>query len=406
MAIRSGFFNSIGGDRKYDARRFAEYFATFIGNGVFPNPSSGLQVMANNDMTVTIKAGKAWINGYIFINDDDYILQIEPADGVLGRIDRVALRYDVAGREIKLEVKKGAFASNPVAPVIQRDADAYEIALADVAVNKGIVSITQANITDLRLNAELCGIVHGTVDQVDTTTLFNQYLTWLQEKKTQYDNDMINWTSQKQAEFEDWATAQEQDFGNWRTQEEQAFIAWFDSIRDILDDNVATLMLNMIDDLQQDLTSHKNDYVALVDRVNNLNANDIQARREILDIKLKLDEQQVIEFLNKTGIGFYDLFEGTENIDMLNTTATVDTAATDIEFNGQQTLKMKPQIFDNFNTLELALYYKGELKTLEMENNVSNSAQIDMMISPGSIAVGEKYYYNGEVYTVIGVQEV
>jgi hypothetical protein len=158
--------------------------------------------------------------------------------------------------------------------------------------------------------------------------------------------------------------------------------------------------------VQAELDAHKADYANLVDRVNNLNTNDIQARKEILDIKLKLDEQQVIEFLNKTGIGFFDLFEDSENIDIANTTAVVDTAVADVIFNGQQTLKMKPQTFDNFNTLELALYYKGELKTLEMENNVSNSAQIDMMISPGSIAVGEKYYYNGEVYTVIGVQEV
>ena len=157
--------------------------------------------------------------------------------------------------------------------------------------------------------------------------------------------------------------------------------------------------------VEDKVMSHLADYANLVDRVNNLNTNDIQARREILDIKLKLDEQQVIEFLNKTGIGFYDLFEDSGNIDMTNTTATVDTTSADVIFNGQKTLKMKPQVFDNFNTLELALYYKGELKTLEMENNVSNSTQIDMMISPGSIAVGEKYYYNGEIYTVIGVQE-
>ena len=56
--IRSSFFNSIGGDRKYDASKFAEYFNSFIGNGVFPNPSSNLQVMVNDDMTVTVKEGK------------------------------------------------------------------------------------------------------------------------------------------------------------------------------------------------------------------------------------------------------------------------------------------------------------------------------------------------------------
>ena len=158
--------------------------------------------------------------------------------------------------------------------------------------------------------------------------------------------------------------------------------------------------------LAADLAAHKADYANLVDRVNNLNTNDIQARREILDIKLKLDEQQVIEFLNKTGIGFYDLFEDSGNIDMTNTTATVDTTSADVIFNGQKTLKMKPQVFDDFNALELALYYKGEQKTLKVENNVFNSTQIDVMISSGSVTAGEKYYYNGEVYTVIGVQEV
>ena len=202
MAIRSGFFNSVNGDRKYDAKRFAEYFASFIGNGVFPNPSSNLQVTANNDMTVTVRAGKAWINGYILINDDNYILEIEPADGVLNRIDRIVARYGVVDREIRLEVKKGTFASNPVAPELQRDADAYELGLADIYVGNGVISISQSAITDLRLNTELCGIVHGVVEQVDTTTLFNQYLTWLDEKKTQYNNDMVSWTTQKQNDFE------------------------------------------------------------------------------------------------------------------------------------------------------------------------------------------------------------
>ena len=116
MAIRSGFFNSVNGDRKYNASRFAEYFASFIGNGVFPNPSDNLQVIANNNMTITVKPGKAWINGYILINDDDHILTLDTADGILDRIDRVVVKYDVSAREIRIEVKKGEFSSNPTAP--------------------------------------------------------------------------------------------------------------------------------------------------------------------------------------------------------------------------------------------------------------------------------------------------
>jgi hypothetical protein len=236
MAIRSGFFNSINGDRKYDARRFAEYFASFIGNGVFPDPSNNLQVVSNNDMTITVKAGKAWINGYILINDDDYILQIDPADGVLNRIDRVVARYDVVDREIRLEVKKGDFATNAVAKELQRDADAYELGLADIAVNAGIISITQANLTDLRLHTELCGIVHGTVEQVDTTALFDQYLNWYQQTTVQAETDL---------------QTMQQHF-------EQDFDAWYQTLQDVLDDNAASNLLNMINTHKDNLENPHN----------------------------------------------------------------------------------------------------------------------------------------------------
>lgn len=230
MAIRSGFFNSVNGDRKYDAKSFAEYFASFIGNGVFPKPSTSLQVMANDDMTVTVKPGKAWINGYILINDDDYILQIEPADGVLNRIDRIVARYDIANREIRLEVKKGTFASSPIAPELQRDSDAYELGLADIYVKAGATSISQADITDLRLNSELCGVVHGLIEQVDTTTLFAQYQAWYQQTTGQAEVDLEMMKQQFQAEFD----------------------AWFAGIKDILDESTAGNLLNLIEE-------HKND---------------------------------------------------------------------------------------------------------------------------------------------------
>jgi len=253
MAIRSGFFNSINGDRKYGAERFAEYFASFIGNGVFPNPSNGLQVMANNDMTVTVKAGRAWINGYILINDDDYTLTLEPADGVLSRIDRIVVRYDIADREIRLEVKKGTFASSPVAPTLQRDADAYELALADIYISAGTTSITQANITDLRLSTEYCGIVHGVVDQVDTEVLFQDYQAWIAQKKQQYDTDISQWTQQKQEEFQNWYTAKQQEMYDVQAQLEQAWNAWFQTIQNALDGDTAGNLYNEIQDVRKDI---------------------------------------------------------------------------------------------------------------------------------------------------------
>ncbi|MER2048995.1 MAG: hypothetical protein ABTA23_12185 [Solibacillus sp.] len=224
MAIVSGFHNSINGDRKYGADFFALFFSTLIANGVFPNPSTGLQVIANGNMTTFVKAGRGWINGYFIVNDGDYVLQHDNADGVLKRIDRVVMKLNHITRQIELVVKKGAFASTPVAPTLQRDADVYELALADVLINNGATQITQANITDQRLNSALCGIVHGTVNQVDTTTLFNQYQSWMTQQAIAYENNFIGWSETKREDFDNWLA----------------------TIQDILDGNVAANLQNLI----------------------------------------------------------------------------------------------------------------------------------------------------------------
>lgn len=189
---KSGFFNSVKGDRKYNADFFAEYFASFIGNGVFPNPSTNLQVLsANNGYNITVKTGKGWINGYYYCNTTDYNILLDVADGVLNRIDRVVLRFNTISRDITLQVKEGTFTSSPVAPSLQRDADMYELGLADIYIKAGAISITQADITDLRLNKNMCGIVHGVVDQVDTMTIYETYTKYLNQKLSS--NEFAEW---------------------------------------------------------------------------------------------------------------------------------------------------------------------------------------------------------------------
>lgn len=235
MAVRSGFFNSVNGDRRYNAAFFAEYFASFIANGVFPNPAMGLQVIAGDNMQTIVKPGRGWINGYYINNDSDYILQHDIADSVLKRIDRIVMRLNYLTRQIEISIKKGTPASNPVAPSLQRNTDAYELALADVLINNGAIQITQANITDLRLNTSLCGIVHALIDQVDTTTIFNQYQAW----------------------FNSIRDGVETDIEDWEQQVKQDFLEWFQTIQDILDGDIAANLAAKITNLEQDFASHQ-----------------------------------------------------------------------------------------------------------------------------------------------------
>ena len=227
MAEQSGIFPSVNGDRKYFTSFFAEYFADFISNGIYPNPSTQCQVLANNNMTVILKPGNGYINGFKYINDSDKVLDIDTADGVLKRIDRIVLRHTVLNREIKAYVKKGTFASSPVAPSLQRDADMWELGVADIYIANGAVNISKANITDLRLNTDLCGIVHGLVIQVDTTTIFNQFQAWYAETIDDATTDIETMLSAFQSSFNSWLT----------------------NLQDILDENVGGNLLNEINAL-------------------------------------------------------------------------------------------------------------------------------------------------------------
>lgn len=203
---KSSFFNSVSGDRKYQASSFAEYFNSLVTNGVFPNPSTNLQVISNGNSTVTIKIGKAWINGYMYFNDTALILPINVADGTLNRIDRVVIRFNTVGRLISSVIKVGSLATTPVAPILQRDMDIFELGIADIYVTKGSTSIVQANITDTRMSTILCGWVNSLI-QVDTTAIFNQYQDWFTTTKNSTQSSLDALEGQFTTDWNIWFTS-------------------------------------------------------------------------------------------------------------------------------------------------------------------------------------------------------
>lgn len=210
MAEKSSFFNSVSGDRKYKAEDWASYFGTLIGNGVFPNPATNLQVVPGaSGLTVTVHAGKAWINGYYYNNTDDLTLTLPTPDGSKKRIDRIVVRWSLSDRKISAAVKSGTAATNPSAAVLQRDSDVYELAIADVLVGVAATSVTSASITDRRYDSTLCGVVTGTVQQIDTSAFAAQVQSFLDDSETE-------------------------------------FSTWLDGIQNVLDESTAGNLLNLI----------------------------------------------------------------------------------------------------------------------------------------------------------------
>lgn len=246
---KSSFFNSISGDRRYKAEEWAEYFASFIANGVFPNPSTGLQVLASNSMIITVNTGKAWINGYFYFNTSNLTITLDNADGVLNRIDRIVVRWDLQDRVISVEVKKGTYSANPSAAAIQRDMDAYELVLADVYVGAGAVSVSQANITDQRLNSTLCGLVVGTVGELDTTAFSAQLQGWFelyQEMSAEQYNNLKSYMNSLQIQSDADYIALQEWFSAFQTSATAEFQSWFQTLQDTLDENTAAHLYNQI----------------------------------------------------------------------------------------------------------------------------------------------------------------
>lgn len=159
-----GFFNAVATadgkyDRSYLAEDFAGYFSSFIVNGVFKELGNKLEIVVNSGMSIKVKSGVAWVNGYRYENDNDLILTLENADGTLSRIDSIVVRLDITNREIKTHVKKGVLSTSPVTPTITRNNDIYELQLATVRVNANTAVLTQSMISDTRDEDTVCGWV-------------------------------------------------------------------------------------------------------------------------------------------------------------------------------------------------------------------------------------------------------
>lgn len=207
------FFNDVNDDRVYYAEDWARHLKKYFTNGIFNNE---LNVVSNNDMTITIKEGDANIEGYRYTNTGDLVKTIDNADGTLNRIDNIVLRLDLTNRLISAQIIKGTFADKPVAPELVRTSTIYDLRIAKISIPAGTTTITQDLITDTRFITSDCGNVISTVQTPDTENLFIQMQTLFEKQINELNNN---------------------------------FEIWFDSIKNQLDSDAAGNLQNQINNL-------------------------------------------------------------------------------------------------------------------------------------------------------------
>lgn len=213
--ITSGFFNSVDGDRRYNAEQMSNMFEGLIGGGVFPNVGDKFAVSANTGMRVEVGSGRAVVDTKWIKSDASTTLTITSAHISLPRYTIVVLRHVKADRTVILTTKDGTPAATPTVPEVTRNATMYEICLAKILVPAAAVSIRAQDITDTRLDTSVCGYVAGLVQQVNTQTIYNQWADAYAEAIAQMQDD---------------TEALEQQAVQVIADQQASFMTWFDSL--------------------------------------------------------------------------------------------------------------------------------------------------------------------------------
>lgn len=253
MAEIFKFFNSAPGDERWHyASDFADYFGSVLSSGLISNGEAvGLQATVNSGtMTTSVAIGKALIKGYSYENTTPLTLTHSIPEQTLDRIDRVVLRLDLknASRFIRVFIKEGVSALEPIPPTLQRDQYIYELSLAQVRIRKNTSSIVVSDIKDERADENLCGIVQSLIT-VPTSVFQQQFDVW----------------------FASIADVTEQSVYDWQIAQQQAFTLWFESIKGQLDGDVgAKLASDLATHQAEDATLTTKGHVQLSNALNSV----------------------------------------------------------------------------------------------------------------------------------------
>lgn len=195
MSVTSGFFNSVNGDRRYNAEQMSSLFNGIINDGIFASIGSAFEVKAKSDNTITVGIGRAWFNSVWVDNDAILSIVADDAEILLDRYDAVVIEVNrsVAVRDGAIKFIKGAAASNPQKPTMISTNEVHQYPLAYIYRPAGSSEITQSNITNM-IGTSSCPFITGILQVQNIDHIVAQWEAqwneWFNEVKEQLSEDV------------------------------------------------------------------------------------------------------------------------------------------------------------------------------------------------------------------------
>lgn len=205
MSVSSGFFNSLNGDRKYNAAQMSAIFDGLIIDGVFASIGTAFAVKAAGGLTVNVGIGKAWFDHTWTVNDSILPMTAPEAEVLLDRIDAVVLEVNgtESVRENTIKFVKGNPSSAPSRPTLTNEGNVHQYPLCYIYRKYGTAVINQADITPM-VGTESTPFVTGILQTISLDELLGKW-----------QDELDRFTDSRSQEVDDWIAQEENDFTTW-----------------------------------------------------------------------------------------------------------------------------------------------------------------------------------------------
>lgn len=247
MSVSSGFFNSLNGDRKYNAAQISAIFDGLIIDGVFASIGTAFAVKAAGGLTVNVGIGKAWFDHTWTVNDSILPMTAPEAEVLLDRIDAVVLEVNgmESVRENTIKFVKGNPSSAPSRPTLTNEGNVHQYPLCYIYRKYGTAVINQADITPM-VGTESTPFVTGILQTISLDELLGKWQDELDRFTDARSQEVDDWIAQEESDFTAWFNKMKADLqqeqtvlDQWIASEQADFLAWYNQMKDQLSGDVA-----------------------------------------------------------------------------------------------------------------------------------------------------------------------